>query len=97
MASHERISLSGIHREITAVARKLRAARRGADVSHHHRLDALTGQLADMERATLQMCTRTYGVWPPAQPPAPKPPAPTKPKPTKPKKGGTRKPAKKGR
>jgi hypothetical protein len=97
MASHERISLSGIHREITAVARKLRAARRGADVSHHQRLDALTGQLADMERATLQMCTRTYGVWPPVQPPAPKPPAPSKPKPTKPKKGGTRKPAKKGR
>jgi hypothetical protein len=97
MASHERISLKGIHREISAVARKLRAARRRADGSYHDRLDSLSGQLADMQKATLEMCTRTYGVWPPAQPPAPKPPAPTRPKPKPPKKGGTRKPAKKGR
>jgi hypothetical protein len=91
MAFSERVSLRGIHREIRAVGRKLRAARRRAEKSHHGQLDALTRQLADMDAKTASMCGRTFGVWPPPtapKPPAPKPPA--KPKPGKPKKGGTK-------
>jgi hypothetical protein len=99
MALSKRVSLRGIHREIRAVGRKLRAARRRADKSHHGQLDALTRQLDEMDQKTTAMCGRVYGVWPPPaapKPPAPKPPAkpparpPAKPKPGKPKKGGTR-------
>ncbi len=98
--AHERVSLRGIHREIRAAARKLRTARRHADKAHHSHLDAMARQLDDMEKRTIVMCGRVYGVWPPppAKPPAgPKPPA--RPKPGKPKKGAGRKPArrKKGR
>ena len=91
MAIHVRVSLRGIHREIGAVVRKLRRARRHAERSEQARLDSLTRQLKDLEQRTTVMCTRTFGVWPPPEkaptkPPAPKPPS--RPAPPKPKKGG---------
>jgi hypothetical protein len=98
MALSERVSLRGIHREIRSVARRLRLARRRADAAYHAQLDALMRQLGDMDTRTSQLCTRTFGVWPP--PPAtPKPtPQPGPRKPGKPKKGGGKPaPPKKGR
>jgi len=94
---HVRVSLRGIHREIGAVVRKLRRARRHAERPEQGQLDALTRQLQDLERRTTVMCGRVYGVWPPPdkapvkappKPPAPKPPA----KPAPGKKGGRKRP-----
>lgn len=99
MAIRERVSLRGIHREITAVARKLRAARRGAESKHHGHLDTLSRKIADLEKTTAEICSRTYGVWPPPEPTTPRPPSPTRPKPkpqpAKSRKVGVRKAAKK--
>ena len=96
MALSARVSFRGIHREIRAVARRLRTARRRAEAGNHAHLDALMRKLAELDTRTTALCTRTFGVWPPPEKRGPKPPA--KPAPAKPKKGG-RKPSrrKKGR
>jgi len=101
MAMPVRVSLRAIHREIAAVVRKLRRARRHAERSEQGHLDSLARQLEDLGRRTTVMCGRVYGVWPPpakspGKPPAPKPPS--RPAPPKPKKGGRKRPRpKKGR
>ena len=89
MAIHVRVSLRGIHREVGAVIRKLRRARRHAERPEQAQLDSLTRQLADLGQRTTAMCGRVYGVWPPPAKTPPRPPA--RPAPPKPKKKGGRK------
>jgi hypothetical protein len=92
----ERISLKRIDREMRAVARKLRIARRRAEAGQRGTLDALMKRLEGLQSQTADMCGRTYGVWPP--PAAPVKPAIKRPKPkpgTKPSKPAKPKPKRK--
>lgn len=90
----DRISLKKIDREMRAVARKLKIARRRAEGGQRAGLDALMKQIEGLQAQTADMCGRTYGVWPPPAAPT-RPPArpPAKPKPGRPRPGKPKAPA----